>query len=166
MFTPFHSISNPTQSQPPVNVQGVRPIDAQVCRTYAPRASTMSEAGHECVYLPNRQGEVGARSILMANNTVQRMSGAIVQNFNHSELRVPQRREFLGPEVFNSGCAALFDYDGRADVGAGESRDMSRQALDMAFASMDQHVGNSFPHQYAGLKCKTVNSASGWMPNA
>lgn len=79
-------------------------------------------------------------------------------------LRVAQRRPWLEPEFYNSGCAPMYCKDQvQCPLGkiATESP-KTRALLDAAFSSNCPFTGNdASPACFQG-KCGTYNSTSGW----
>jgi hypothetical protein len=136
------------------------------CRTDAPRISTPDQKGGECAIVPGKIGDLGSKVFVTPYNVTYQRPGVTVREFNHAGLRLPQKREFLGPEFFNAGCATLY---GNSRFGGGESSahdSMATEAMfDYNFSAQPYYTGNNFPCENAGAKCASANSALGWMLN-
>ena len=135
------------------------------CRVDLPRISTYGSKGQECSIVPGKIGDLGSKMYTTPYNVVYYRPGVTVREFNHAGLRLPQKREFLGPEFFNSGCATLYGNN-RFNQGpnTATSDSMGTQAMfDYNFATQPYYQGNNFDCYNAGAKCVSPNSALGWM---
>jgi len=140
---------------------------ARDCRVDLPRISTMNSKGDECAIVPGKVGDLGSKVFTTPYNVVYQRPGVTIREFNHEGLRLPQKRSFLGPEFFNSGCATLYG-NSRFNQGpnsANESTDTSAM-FDYAFATrpyFESSAGGAGPCYCAGAKCSDpVNSFIGW----
>jgi hypothetical protein len=135
------------------------------CRVDLPRISTYDSKGQECAIVPGKIGDLGSKIYTTPYNVVYYRPGVTVREFNHAGLRLPQKREFLGPEFFNTGCATLFGNN-RFNVGpnSADTDSIGTQAMyDYNFAPQPYFQGNDFDCYNAGVKCVSPNSALGWM---
>lgn len=89
-------------------------------------------------------------------------------NFN-SELRLPQRRPFLGPEYYNGGCFQLYSNDASQCPSASRLAQTSPRTNAMFEAAFQRpfepFTGNDAPPSCQGPKYGTYNSVSGWQTN-
>ena len=137
------------------------------CRTNAPRISTMDSQGGECIVEQGRIGDLGSKTFTTPYNVVYQRPGVTVREFNHAGLRLPQKREFLGPEFFNSGCATLY---GNSRFGGGPSSatesSQTEAMFDYNFAPHSYFEGNDADCSCTLAKCNSLpNTAQGWMLN-
>jgi hypothetical protein len=138
------------------------------CRVDLPRISTMDTKGGECSIDGSVIGDLGSKTYVSPYNVVYQRPGVTIREFNHAGLRLPQKRTFLGPEFFNSGCATLY---GNSRFNGGPSSAMtdnsSVQAMfDFNFAPRPYFDGdgNNYPCFCAGSKgCGNLSSSFlGW----
>jgi hypothetical protein len=130
------------------------------CRVDLPRIG-----GGECAIDPGKIGDLGSKVYINQNNVIYQRRGVVVREFNHEGLRLPQKREFLGPEFFNSGCATLY---GNSRFTQGPNSATTDPAYTLAmfnhnFAPRPYYEGNDVNCVNAGAKCISPNSALGWM---
>jgi len=138
------------------------------CRVDLPRISTLDTKGGECALDPGKIGDLGSSKIVTPYGVTYYRPGVTVREFNGPELRLPQKREFLGPEFFNAGCATLY---GNNRFNAGPNSALADSAASLAmynyvFAPRPYYEGNAASCYNAGVKCAGPNSALGWMQNA
>lgn len=135
------------------------------CRVDAPRISTLESRGGECATDQGVIGDLGSSKTVTSYGVTYYHPGVVVREFNHPPLRLPQKREFLGPEFFNSGCATLYGNT-RFDSGPNSALTdaaATRAMFDYNFASRPYFEGNNASCYNAGVKCTSPNSALGWM---
>ena len=141
---------------------------SKYCRVNLPRISTMDTPGGECIIERGKLGDLGSKKFVTPENVTYYQPGVTIQEFNHQELRLPQKRSFLGPEFFNSGCATLYG-DSRFDNGPNSalSDNQSTTAMfDYNFAPQAYYDTNNINCSTAGVKCAGPNSALGWTLDA
>jgi hypothetical protein len=83
-------------------------------------------------------------------------------------LRTPQRRDFLEPQYYNSGCTSPFCLTG-FDCPSGETTGISpseKILFDNMFTSWDLDIGNKGSRSCVGIKRGTANSYEGWQTNS
>ena len=79
-------------------------------------------------------------------------------------LRVPQRRSFLSPEYFDSGCLRPYCQQ-KANCPAGTfsgPTQREEKMFDYYFESRDPYEGNNGPMNCVGIKGDSINSFAGW----
>lgn len=137
------------------------------CRVDMPRISTMSSKGGECVIDPGKIGDLGSQSFVTPDNVVYYRPGVTVREFNHADLRLPQKRTFLGPEFFNAGCATLYGSTrfNNGQPSANADNAATDAMFNYNFAPRPYYEGNNVDCVTAGVKCISPNSALGWMMN-
>lgn len=96
--------------------------------------------------------------------------GMLTETNPHGPLRVPQRRTFLMPEYFNSGCSTEYCAGdekiyptGRPACSGPQTSSWNNRELDPYFASTDPYYGNSVPVSMVCYKGITGNSTAGWL---
>ena len=135
------------------------------CRVDLKRISTLDTPGGECAVVPGKIGDLGSSKIVTPYGVTYYRPGVTVREFNHAELRLPQKRAFLGPEFFNSGCATLYG-NSRFQQGPNSAvtDSLATQAMfDYNFGSQPFSQGNAVACYNAGMKGPSPNSALGWM---
>ncbi len=136
--------------------------NASVLRGVMPKISTWDNPGNECVIVPGKIGDLGTKRFITPDNVEFVQNGVTVREFNHRALRLPQKRPFLGPEFFNSGCATLYGtvgYDtNMADVNPAVTANM----FNNVFASQGFFEGNNPAPCCTGVKAASSNSALGY----
>ena len=137
------------------------------CRVDLPRISTYDSKGQECSIDPGKIGDLGSKIFVTPSNVTYYRPGVTIREFNHPALRLPQKREFLGPEFYNSGCATLYG-NSRFNVGPNSAsltaEKIATEAMyDYNFETQPYYQGNDFDCYNAGVKCTGPNSALGWM---
>lgn len=135
------------------------------CRVDLPRISTMDTKGGECAIVPGKIGDLGSSKIVTPYGVTYYRPGVTTREFNGPDLRLPQKRDFLGPEFYNSGCATLY---GNTRFTQGPNSAVTDSAATMAmfdytFAPRPYFEGNAASCYNAGAKCMGPNSALGWM---
>ena len=136
-----------------------------LARVDMPRISTMDEIGGECVDLPGRIGSLNSRTFVTPYNVTYYEPGVIVREFNHRALRLPQMREFLGPEFFNPGCATLYGnakFDPNLPNSATNLAPETQQMYESLWAPQLYFEGNKPPCDCNGIKCDSPNGPNGW----
>jgi hypothetical protein len=136
------------------------------CRTMAPRISTMSEPGGECVIEKGKIGDLGSEVFVTPDNVVYYHNGVTVREFNHAGLRLPQKRTFLGPEFYDSGCATMYGNSrfNPGEPSSAQSDSAATEAMfNYVFAPQPYFEGNNVDCTTALSKCQGPNSALGWM---
>ena len=136
-----------------------------VCRVDLPRISTMSEPGEECVIVPGMIGVLQRQTYITPYNTMYEKPGAIIREFNHRGLRLPQKRPFLGPEVFNSGCAPLYSTNQFRPDRPSSVQNMApatKRMYDTLWNEPFLFHGNDPPLNCACSTCDGPNSTVGW----
>lgn len=79
-------------------------------------------------------------------------------------LRVSQKRTFLEPEYFNSGCVQPYCLN-KAECPSGNittTSNTEKALFNKMFQSIDVDTGNNGPGTCVGIKRDTQNSYSGW----
>lgn len=107
--------------------------------------------------------ERGGDSWVSPGGVAYSMSGMTVRDFNRG-LRLPQKRDFLGPEIYNGGCAPLMCKDTTNcpnSVRTTTSPQVSAM-FDQAFSSMSDFTGNDAPTSCFVGDCASYNSVTGW----
>ena len=135
------------------------------CRVDLKRISTLDSKGGECAIEPGKIGDLGSSKLTTPYGVTYYRPGVTVREFNHAELRLPQKREFLGPEFFNTGCATLYG-NSRFNQGPNSATTDSAASLamyDYVFSPRPYFEGNNASCYNAGVKCMSPNSALGWM---
>lgn len=135
------------------------------CRVDLPRISTLDSRGDECATVPGKIGDLGSKVFVTPYNVTYYRPGVTVREFNGPDLRLPQKRTFLGPEFYNSGCATLYG-NSRFNIGpntADTEAAGSRAMFEYSFAPQPYFQGNRVDCTNAGAKCASPNSALGWM---
>jgi hypothetical protein len=132
-----------------------------------PRISTLDQQGGECAIVPGKIGELGSQKMVTPYGVTYYRPGVTVREFNGPELRLPQKRAFLGPEFFNSGCATLY---GNSRFNSGPNSALTDQAatqsmFNYTFSPRPYFEGNNASCYNAGVKCVGPNGALGWMMN-
>lgn len=95
---------------------------------------------------------------------VYQQNGMTVSDFNRN-LRLPQKRTFLGPEYFNGGCFSLYCKDSaqcpnsRLATPSPQTEALFQAAFDTPF---DPATGNNAPPPCFGGNCNSYNSVTGW----
>ena len=138
------------------------------CRVNLGRISTPDLAGDECAIVPGKIGDLGSKKYISPYNVTYYRPGVTVREFNGPDLRLPQKREFLGPEFYNSGCATLYG-SGRFESGPNSATSdpaSTENMFNYVFAPQPYFQGNNVPCYSAGVKCDGPNSALGWMLDA
>lgn len=139
---------------------------ARDCRVDLPRISTMGTQGGECAIVPGKVGDLGSKVFVTPYNVIYQRPGVTVREFNHEGLRLPQKREFLGPEFFNSGCATLYG-NSRFNQGPNSAQESqeTENMFNYAFATQPYFQGNDFDCACVLGKCAgdLSNSAMGYM---
>ena len=135
------------------------------CRVDLPRISTMSSPGGECVIERGKIGDLGSKVFVTPEGVTYYRPGVTIREFNHAGLRLPQKRTFLGPEFFDSGCATLYGSNRFNDGPSSANSDSAatEAMFNYTFAPRPYYEGNSFNCVQAGAKCDSPNSALGWM---
>jgi hypothetical protein len=130
------------------------------CRVNLPRL------GQECVNVPGRIGTLQGHTYVTPNNVIYNEPGTTIREFNPRDLRLPQKRAFLGPEVFNGGCATLYsnsNFNPEDPNSATSLSGPSNHMFNSMWTPMPYGQGNHAPCQCACTKCDGPNSAVGWM---
>lgn len=112
---------------------------------------------------PTGQIQTGYSSLQSRGGIRYNEYGAVLSDFS-AGLRVPQMRPFLGPDVFNGGCAPMYCKDEAQCPQSvrNVSSPQTRAMLDAAFASTCPFTGNdAAPACFQG-KCSGYNSTIGW----
>lgn len=130
-----------------------------------PRITTPEAVGQETAIVPGKIGDLGSSKTVSPYGVVYYRPGVTVREFNHADLRLPQKREFLGPEFFNGGCATLYANGRLASGPSSATTDTAATSsmLDRMFASQPYFEGNQASCYNAGVKGNSPNSALGWM---
>lgn len=135
------------------------------CRVNLPRISTLDTPGGECAVVPGKIGDLGSSKIVTPYGVTYYRPGVTVREFNHPSLRLPQKREFLGPEFYNSGCATLYG-NSRFQQGPNSAlsdADATQAMFNYNFRAQPFFQGNTASCYNAGAKGPSPNSALGWM---
>jgi hypothetical protein len=135
------------------------------CRVDLPRISTLDTKGGECAIEPGKIGDLGSKKFVTPYNVTYYQPGVTIREFNHEGLRLPQKREFLGPEFFNSGCTTLYGNN-RFTTGPNTADTDSKDTMamfDYTFATRPYFEGNNVTCSTVGAKCAGPNSPLGWM---
>jgi hypothetical protein len=135
------------------------------CQVDMGRIGMMGFNGAECAIDPGKIGDLGSSKIITPYGVTYYRPGISIREFNHGDLRLPQKREFLGPEFFNSGCATLYG-NSRFNQGPNSATTDSKSTTamyDFVFSSSPYFEGNHASCYDAGVKCAGPNSALGWM---
>lgn len=135
------------------------------CRVDMPRISTLDQQGGECAVVPGKIGDLGSQKMVTPYGVTYYRPGVTVREFNGPELRLPQKRAFLGPEFYNSGCATLY---GNSRFNSGPNSAVTDQVATQAmfnysFSPRPYFEGNNASCYNAGVKCTSPNGALGWM---
>ena len=135
------------------------------CRVDMKRISTLDSKGGECAIVPGRIGDLGSSKVVTPYGVTYYRPGVAVREFNGPELRLPQKREFLGPEFFNSGCATMYGNNRfQSGPNSAATDSAATQAMfNYSFAPRPYFEGNAASCYDAGAKCMGPNSALGWM---
>jgi hypothetical protein len=137
------------------------------CRVDLPRISTMSTPGGECVIERGKIGDLGSKVYVTPDDVTYYRPGVTIREFNHAGLRLPQKRTFLGPEFFDSGCATLYGSNRFNNGPSSTNESLATESMfNYSFAPRPYYEGNDFSCVSAGSKCASVNSALGWMLNS
>lgn len=107
---------------------------------------------------------LGFHKTVSPNGVIYHHGGSINVDFNNN-LRLHQRRTFLGPDFFNSGCLSYNCRDKNKCPGQelAEIAPETQQMFNHAFNSNDPFVRNDVSRECVGVKCNSYNSVSGWM---
>ena len=135
------------------------------CQVDLGRIGMMGSSGAECAIDAGKIGDLGSSKTITPYGVTYYRPGVTIREFNHGELRLPQKREFLGPEFYNSGCATLYG-NSRFNKGPNSANTDSNATMamyDYVFSSSPYFEGNSASCYDAGVKCTGPNSALGWM---
>lgn len=135
------------------------------CRVDMGRIGTMGSKGNECALDAGKIGDLGSSKTITPYGVTYYRPGVVVREFNHNDLRLPQKREFLGPEFYNSGCGTLYG-NSRFNQGPNSATTETSATMSMynyMFGSEPYFQGNSANCYDAGVKCSGPNSALGWM---
>lgn len=99
--------------------------------------------GSEHVLVPGKIGDFGSQTYIADNNVVYRRNGVTIREFNHKDLRLPQKRTFLGPEIYNQGCMGLYGRSS-CDVVAKPADDgpRAKEMWDYLFSGSGIYVGS------------------------
>lgn len=136
-----------------------------ICRVDMPRISTMSDIGEECVQVPGMVGSLQSQVFTTPYNVTYRRPGVVIREFNPRSLRLPQKRPFLGPEIFNSGCATLYSNDHFHPERPLSHRNVSsatQHMYDTLWNDPGLFQGNNPPTNCACSKCDGPTSVLGW----
>lgn len=108
--------------------------------------------------------EVGGSQI--TENGVTMYNHGMIISKPGDGLTVYQRRSFIEPEYYNSGCSSLYCQDrlscpeGKLSMPTKQENEM----FDYFFASTDPFItNNEMPRSCAGINEGNINSYSGWM---
>lgn len=137
----------------------------EIYRVRLPTLNDTKVKGELCTSSPGI-GDLGSKTLVGTNNVVYQRPGLTVRDFNGSNLRLPQKREFLGPEVFNQGCVGLYGSSQfNTNDPATSVLDDKNEAhmFDYYFQSQPYFEGNHFSCSNAGVKEAGTNSALGYM---
>jgi hypothetical protein len=116
--------------------------------------------GGECVIDANKIGDLGSTKQVTSRGVIYYNPGVTVREFNHQELRLPQKRTFLGPEFYHSGCTTRYGST-RVDNFPNSAENISENTLkmfDQAFESHDHAITQDFCTSCAGPKYGTPNA--------
>lgn len=133
------------------------------CRVQLPVISTWERPGDETVIEHGKIGDLGSKTYISPNNVIYQQPGVTIREFNHRGLNWHQKKEHLGPEFFNTGCATLYgnslhDHGPNTTVDDKKTQDM----FNYYFSSVEAFRGNNPWIGNAGVKHSTMNSANGW----
>ena len=139
------------------------------CRVNLPRINTMHTKGGECSIDTDVIGDIGSKTYVTPYNVVYQRPGVTIREFNPQSLRLPQKRTFLGPDFFNSGCVGLYGNSrwesGPSSAEEDAANSATRMMYDYSFQTRPYFEGNNVDCATAGAKCAGPNSALGWMLN-
>lgn len=142
------------------------------CNTNGPvhcRVDVWQTSG--CNVEAGKVGAVQAKTYVTPYDVIYPFNGTIMREFNHDGLRLPQKREFLGPQYFGGGCSALYgssEYDSVPGV-TKSHHDLNNMPYVNAFVHEKIYEGNNPPPCISNCsKCDTnsPNSVHGWVLSA
>lgn len=138
------------------------------CRVLTPTISVPGDdpkSGNECVIETDRVGDVGSRRQETSAGVIYYRPGMVIREFNHRNLRVPQMRDWLGPQYFYSGCVTRYG-NSSVQKGCGQPSEAiteeTQNMYDHLFTSQDYGIATKSCTECAGVKNGTLNSYTGY----
>lgn len=136
------------------------------CRVDMPRISTWSEKGGECADIPGKRGSLNQKTYVTPYGVTYYEPGVTVSEFNHRALRLPQKRDFLGAEFYNAGCATLYgrsNFDPSLPNSARNLNTESEEMYQSLWMPQPYFTTNNPPCECNGIKCDSYNGPKGWV---